>query len=464
MGSERRNTLPLKFKLPRVDTLITLCNKVTPCKKNNFICRYGRILNLITTSLEVSALVALSQYYDPPLRCFTFQDFQLALTIEEYERLLGWYVKDHPPFTKLGEPLIPESVAEALHLPIEEVSLVLGPRGFARKFLEEKAWALEKEGKWLPFSAILALLIYGVIHRKGRELGKRHCRAKEPYRQWMVQRAKEVKMPYSVDVPIPSPEPEPVHASKEEVDALKATMAQLTKENEDLRSKLHALDKDHARLKRKSEEDLELLSESRKKAKIKEDLKEKYQEGLAQADMGLIPLVVKLTSYFYNTRAKQKIAMERIEQNQTAMQKEMDLVRAQLGQLMDIMQNVIHRQEENRQANPGANVNMNAANPIIGNGVPIANQTHVEGMPNNPNVANTYHVPIHGGSQAGTEDHDRDFFMHRNEFPKKKEGETNAASTSKGKGKAYRTPYYQAQGSQASAVPTPTRLQRKCTM
>ncbi|XP_050897289.1 uncharacterized protein LOC127104125 [Lathyrus oleraceus] len=163
MGSERRNTLPLKFKLPRVDTLITLCNKVTPCKKNNFICRYGRILNLITTSLEVSALVALSQYYDPPLRCFTFQDFQLALTIEEYERLLGWYVKDHPPFTKLGEPLIPESVAEALHLPIEEVSLVLGPRGFARKFLEEKAWALEKEGKWLPFSAILALLIYGVV-------------------------------------------------------------------------------------------------------------------------------------------------------------------------------------------------------------------------------------------------------------------------------------------------------------
>ncbi|KAI5419245.1 hypothetical protein KIW84_043426 [Lathyrus oleraceus] len=342
MGSERRNTLPLKFKLPRMDTLITLRNKVTPCKKNNFICRYGRILDLITTPIEVSALVALSQYYDPPLRCFTFQDFQLAPTIEEYERLLGWYVKDHPPFTKLGEPLMPESVAEALHLPIEEVSLGLGPRGFARKFLEEKAWALEKEGKWLLFSAILALLIYG----------------------------------------------------------------------------LHALDRDHARLKRKSEEDLELLEESRKKAKIEEDLKEKYQEGLAQADMGLsslLSLVVKLTSHFYNTQAKQKIAMERIEQNQTAMQEEMAQVRAQLGQLMDIMQNVIHRQEENRQANPGANVNMNAANPIIGNGIPVINQAHVEGMPNNPNDAHTYHVPIQGGSQAGTEDRDGDFFMPRNE-------------------------------------------------
>ncbi|KAI5396865.1 hypothetical protein KIW84_062916 [Lathyrus oleraceus] len=150
------------------------------------------------------------------------------------------------------------------------------------------------------------------IHRKGKELGKCDCRAKEPYRQWVVQRAKE----------------------------------------------LHSLDKDHARLKRKSEEDLELLSESKKKAKIEEDIKEKYQEGLSQADTG---------------------------------------------------------QEENHQANLRANVNMSAANPITGNGIPIANQTHVEGMPTNPNAAHTYHVLIHGGSQAGTEDHDGYFFMHRNE-------------------------------------------------
>lgn len=97
-------------------------------------------------------------------------------------------------------------------------------------------------------------------------------------------------MPYNVDVLIPPPEPEPVHASKEEVEALKATIAQLTQENEDLRSKLHALDRDHARLKRKSKEDLELLAESRKKAKIEEDLKEKYQERLDQAHIGLSSL------------------------------------------------------------------------------------------------------------------------------------------------------------------------------
>lgn len=126
-------------------------------------------------------------------------------------------------------------------------------------------------------------------------------------------------------------------------------------------------------------------------------------------------LTVKLTSHFYNTRAKQKIAMERIEQNQTAMQEEMAQVRTQLGKLMDIMQNVIHRQEENRQANPGANVNANATNPIMGNGVPIVTQAHAEGISTNLNVAHTYHVPVHGGSQAGIEDHEGDFFMPRNE-------------------------------------------------
>lgn len=38
------------------------------------------------------------------------------------------------------------------------------------------------------------------IHRKGKELGKRDCRAKETYHQWVVQRVKEIKLPYNTDV------------------------------------------------------------------------------------------------------------------------------------------------------------------------------------------------------------------------------------------------------------------------
>ncbi|KAI5396392.1 hypothetical protein KIW84_062557 [Lathyrus oleraceus] len=141
MGSNKKNTLPLKFKLTRVDTLLAFSNKITPCKKNNFICRYGQILDLLTTFVDVSSFVALSQYYDPPLRCFTFKDFQLVPTIEEYEMLLGWYVKDHLSFTNLGEMLIPESVVEAFHLFVKETEKVRGNnhRWFELDVKEKKA-------------------------------------------------------------------------------------------------------------------------------------------------------------------------------------------------------------------------------------------------------------------------------------------------------------------------------------
>ncbi|RDX82909.1 hypothetical protein CR513_36245, partial [Mucuna pruriens] len=42
------------------------------------------------------------QYYDPPLRCFTFKDFQLTPTLEEYERLLGLPLAKSPPYLPKG--------------------------------------------------------------------------------------------------------------------------------------------------------------------------------------------------------------------------------------------------------------------------------------------------------------------------------------------------------------------------
>ncbi|RDX63945.1 hypothetical protein CR513_57557, partial [Mucuna pruriens] len=47
-------------------------------------------------------ILALTQYYDPPLRCFTFRDFQLAPTLEEYERLLGIPLGKSPPYLFWG--------------------------------------------------------------------------------------------------------------------------------------------------------------------------------------------------------------------------------------------------------------------------------------------------------------------------------------------------------------------------
>ena len=38
--------------------------------------------------VEVS-IEAIAQYYDRPLRCFTFGDFQLSPMVEEFEEILG---------------------------------------------------------------------------------------------------------------------------------------------------------------------------------------------------------------------------------------------------------------------------------------------------------------------------------------------------------------------------------------
>ncbi|RDY04131.1 hypothetical protein CR513_12194, partial [Mucuna pruriens] len=49
------------------------------------------------------ALLALTQYYDPPLRCFTFRDFWLVPTLEEYERILAMPLTKAPPYLFKGQ-------------------------------------------------------------------------------------------------------------------------------------------------------------------------------------------------------------------------------------------------------------------------------------------------------------------------------------------------------------------------
>src|ERR1044072_7243387 len=110
----------LKFKIPDTQTLLKLRGKVKSVQLNNFHAKYGWILELLDTMVDHDALKALVKFYDAPLRCFMFQDFQLVPTIEELERLLNWSLKDDVPFTKLGERLDAKDVAAALHLPVRE--------------------------------------------------------------------------------------------------------------------------------------------------------------------------------------------------------------------------------------------------------------------------------------------------------------------------------------------------------
>jgi len=50
----------------------------------------------------VEAIASLAQYYDQPLRCFTFGDFQLVPTMEEFEEILGCPLGGRKPYLFSG--------------------------------------------------------------------------------------------------------------------------------------------------------------------------------------------------------------------------------------------------------------------------------------------------------------------------------------------------------------------------
>ncbi|RDX93030.1 hypothetical protein CR513_24763, partial [Mucuna pruriens] len=64
--------------------------------------KYGNLLGLVNIEVQPAALSALTQYYDLPLKCFTFRDFQLTPTLEEYERLIGIPYDKSPPYLFKG--------------------------------------------------------------------------------------------------------------------------------------------------------------------------------------------------------------------------------------------------------------------------------------------------------------------------------------------------------------------------
>lgn len=166
MNLEKRNTFLFKFKEPKIESPKVLCYKLTTINRNNFISDYGNFLELLTEKTDPEVVINLAQFYDPPLWCFTFSDFQLAPNLEEFERILGHTLKEHNLFAKLGDVPIIERTSLALGLDIKDVALNLETKGslkgFSKKFIESQAITLKKDKNWKVFSSILALLVYRI--------------------------------------------------------------------------------------------------------------------------------------------------------------------------------------------------------------------------------------------------------------------------------------------------------------
>jgi hypothetical protein len=169
MASEKRLTPVLKIKVLQVESLKILSDGMTSIGKSRFQADYGLILNLLCVNKDPMALTTLAQFYDPPLRCFTFQDFQLAPTLEEFAKILGCNLEDRRPYLGLGENHAIEEIAKALYLQVKEVSSCLEiknknkAKGFPRQVLEVKAQTLLAKKDWGALNAVLALLMYGLV-------------------------------------------------------------------------------------------------------------------------------------------------------------------------------------------------------------------------------------------------------------------------------------------------------------
>ena len=109
----------------------------------------------------------LFQFFDPKHHYFTYPDYQMVPTLEEFSDLLGISILEQTPFTSWEKILSPEEIASALHLTKAEVmsnwETRSGANGFLTNFLVGKANQFWDSLDFQEFEDIMALLIYGLV-------------------------------------------------------------------------------------------------------------------------------------------------------------------------------------------------------------------------------------------------------------------------------------------------------------
>ena len=105
MTSARRNTI--QVNLVRVPPpLKELASRIP--ESSPFTEKHGRLLNLVTSNPDEEMLKVLFQFFDPLHHYFTFPDYQLVPTMEEFSQLLGILILNQLPFNGMERDPNPE--------------------------------------------------------------------------------------------------------------------------------------------------------------------------------------------------------------------------------------------------------------------------------------------------------------------------------------------------------------------
>ncbi|KAL5124508.1 hypothetical protein HKD37_02G004891 [Glycine soja] len=157
----------VKIKGLDVTSLKELGRLMGPLQRQAFRKVYGKILDLTVAEVFTEAVVSLAQYYDQALRCFTFGDFQIVPTVEEFEEILGCPLGGRKLYLFSGFLPSLSKIAVVVGDSARELDRMKQTRngvvGLPQKYLEGKARDMASQEEWVPFADILALLIFGVV-------------------------------------------------------------------------------------------------------------------------------------------------------------------------------------------------------------------------------------------------------------------------------------------------------------
>ncbi|KAI5397467.1 hypothetical protein KIW84_063331 [Lathyrus oleraceus] len=165
MERQKRHTKKYNFRQPDLKELRNLRSYVLD--PLGFKARLGKLLPLLTTQVDEGLMGTLVQFYDTLYHCFTFPDFQLLPTLEEYAHLVGIPILDRLPFSGLESIPTSQEIADLLHINESLVKAHMttkgGIQGLPSEFLIAQATVYGKAMSEDAFEAIFVLLIYGLV-------------------------------------------------------------------------------------------------------------------------------------------------------------------------------------------------------------------------------------------------------------------------------------------------------------
>ncbi|KAI5404130.1 hypothetical protein KIW84_051319 [Lathyrus oleraceus] len=297
----RRNTKKYSFRCPNLKELRKLASFVLD--PLDFKQRHGKLLSILSADMVEGLLSVLFQFYDPLYCCFTFPDYQLVPTFEDYEFL----IKEATAFALAGSVDAFEAIfvlliyglalfpnidgfvdvnAIRIFLIGNPVPTLLGDMYFSFHLRNSKGggtivYFIPLLYKWfilhLPqtpafvennleivdccgeFSNVPLIGTQGGINynpalahpqlgKERSELGPYNCVALEAYTLWVKKRAMELKMSYVCERPMSMVVVEPLTLPNQDVEELEDALAKMKQEKDIWEERFHALGRKYEEL------------------------------------------------------------------------------------------------------------------------------------------------------------------------------------------------------------------------